>query len=318
MSERLDIKLTTLHPDFSRSRIKGLIEAGFVKVNGTPVFKAGAKISENDAIEVSVPPPVPAEPEPEDIPLDIIFEDNDILVINKPAGLVVHPAPGHHTGTLVNAILFHCPDLKGIGGVARPGIVHRLDQDTSGVMIVAKSQAAMDSLTKAFSTHANIRKRYLALVHGVPVPAEGRIENLIGRSPWDRKKMARVEKNGKNAITLYRTVGTFPKPVQEGSREHGAKVSVVECDILTGRTHQIRVHMASLGCPIVGDAVYGRHAADRSMDPPPTRQLLHAWKLDIRHPVTGENMCFEAPPTREIRLPSTKPDAIPHKEDCAE
>ena len=295
VSERLDIKLTALYPDFSRSRIKGLIEAGFVKVNGEAVLKAGAKVSETDGIEVFIPPPVPAEPEPEDIPLSIIFEDGDILVIDKPAGLVVHPAPGHHTGTLVNAILFHCPDLKGIGGVARPGIVHRLDQDTSGVMIVAKSQPAMDSLTKAFSNHANIRKRYLALVHGVPLPAEGRIENLIGRSPWDRKKMAIVEKNGKNAITLYRTVSTMPKPLKEGCREPGAKVSLVECDILTGRTHQIRVHMASLGCPIIGDAVYGRHVSDRTMNPAPQRQMLHAWKLDIRHPVTGENMSFEAP-----------------------
>ena len=302
MSERLDIKLTALYPDFSRSRIKGLIDAGFVKVNGDVILKAGAKVSEKDEIEVFIPPPVPAEPEPEDIPLNIIFEDSDILVINKPAGLVVHPAPGHHTGTLVNAILFHCPDLKGIGGVARPGIVHRLDQDTSGVMIVAKSQQAMDSLTRAFSSHANIRKRYLALVHGVPTPAEGRLENLIGRSPWDRKKMAIVEKNGKSAITIYRTVATFPKPLQEGCREPGAKISVVECDILTGRTHQIRVHMASIGCPIVGDTVYGRHAADRTMNPPPVRQLLHAWKLDIHHPATGEKMCFEAPPPFETDL----------------
>lgn len=300
MSERLDIRLTSLYPDFSRSRIKGLIEAGFVKVNGESVIKAGAKVSDGDEIDVTIPPPVPAEPEPEDIPLDIIFEDDDILVIDKPAGLVVHPAPGHHTGTLVNAILFHCPDLKGIGGVARPGIVHRLDQDTSGVMIAAKSQPAMDALTKAFSTHAGIRKRYLAMVHGIPVPTEGRIENLIGRSPWDRKKMAIVEKNGKNAITLYRTVETFPKPLQEGCREPASRISLVECDILTGRTHQIRVHMASLGCPIIGDTVYGRHTADRTLNPLPQRQLLHAWKLDIRHPISGESMCFEAPPPADL------------------
>jgi 23S rRNA pseudouridine1911/1915/1917 synthase len=296
VSERLDIKLTALYPDFSRSRIKGLIESGFVKVNGETILKAGAKVSDKDGIEVFIPPPVPAEPEPENIPLDIIFEDDDILVINKPAGLVVHPAPGHHTGTLVNAILYHCPNLKGIGGVARPGIVHRLDQDTSGVMIIAKSQIAMDSLTKAFSSHANIRKRYLAFVHGVPVPGEGRIENLIGRSPWDRKKMAIVEKNGKNAITQYRTISTMPKPVQEGIREPGSMISLVECDILTGRTHQIRVHMASLGCPIIGDMVYGRHTADRTIYPPPQRQLLHAWKLEIKHPISRENMIFEAPP----------------------
>jgi 23S rRNA pseudouridine1911/1915/1917 synthase len=138
------------------------------------------------------------------------------------------------------------------------------------------------------------------MVHGIPVPTEGRIENLIGRSPWDRKKMAIVEKNGKNAITLYRTVETFPKPLQEGCREPASRISLVECDILTGRTHQIRVHMASLGCPIIGDTVYGRHTADRTLNPLPQRQLLHAWKLDIRHPVSGESMCFEAPPPADL------------------
>ena len=184
MSERLDIRLTALYPDFSRSRLKGLIEAGLVKVNGEVVLKPGEKVEETDVFDVTIPPPVPAEPEPEDIPLDILFEDDDILVLDKPAGLVVHPAPGHNTGTLVNAILHHCPNLKGIGGVARPGIVHRLDQDTSGVMVIAKSQVAMNALAKDFSSHNNIRKIYCAIVHGVPNPAEGHIENLIGRCPF--------------------------------------------------------------------------------------------------------------------------------------
>ena len=295
MNERLDIRLTALYPDFSRSRLQGLIDAGFVKVNGEAALKASVKVEETDAIEVTFPPPVPAEPEPEDIPLDIIFEDDDILVIDKPAGLVVHPAPGHNTGTLVNAILHHCPDLKGIGGVARPGIVHRLDQDTSGVMVVAKSQAAMSALAKDFANHTNLRKLYRAIVHNRPAPAEGRIENLIGRHPANRKKMAIVTENGKVAITSYRTLKVVPKPVDDNVWEPGSEIALVECDIQTGRTHQIRVHMASLGCPIVGDALYGRKSADKAIFPPPDRQMLHAWRLKLRQPVTREPLAFEAP-----------------------
>ena len=295
MNERLDIRLTALYPDFSRSRLQGLIDAGFVKVNGEAALKASVKVEETDAIEVTFPPPVPAEPEPEDIPLDIIFEDDDILVIDKPAGLVVHPAPGHNTGTLVNAILHHCPDLKGIGGVARPGIVHRLDQDTSGVMVVAKSQAAMSALAKDFANHTNLRKLYRAIVHNRPAPAEGRIENLIGRHPANRKKMAIVTENGKVAITSYRTLKVVPKPVDDNVWEPGSEIALVECDIQTGRTHQIRVHMASLGCPIVGDTLYGRKSADKAIFPPPDRQMLHAWRLELRHPVTREPLAFEAP-----------------------
>ena len=295
MSERLDIRLTALHPDFSRSRIKGLIEAGLVKVNGEVELKPGAKVDESDEFEVTIPPPVPAEPEPEDIPLDIIFEDDDLLVLNKPAGLVVHPAPGHNTGTLVNAVLHHCPDLKGIGGVARPGIVHRLDQDTSGVMVVAKSQAAMTALARDFSSHANMRKTYLAIVHGKPVPAEGRIENMIGRHKCNRKKMAVVTENGKTAITDYRTLSTAPKPVADNVWEPRTAISLVKCDILTGRTHQIRVHMASIGCPVVGDSAYGRKSADRTLFPVPERQMLHAWRLELRHPTTRRQVLFETP-----------------------
>lgn len=283
MSERLDIVLMARHHDFSRSRIKGLIEAGFVKVNGEVVTKAGAKVNESDVLDVFIPPPVPAVPEPEDIPINVLYEDGDVLALNKPAGLVVHPAPGHFTGTLVNALLAHCPDLGGIGGVSRPGIVHRLDQDTSGVMIVAKSQRAMDVLTKEFSSHTNVEKTYLALVHGTPVPAEGRIENMIGRSHVNRKKMAIVERNGKVAITNYRVLSS------------SNAISRVECVIETGRTHQIRVHLASLGTPVVGDATYGRPRLDRQLDPPPARQMLHAWRLALKHPVTRQPMVFEAP-----------------------
>lgn len=293
---RIDVRLTELYPDFSRSRIKGLIEAGFVKVNGETVLKASAKVSAADAVEVEIPPPVPAEPEPEDIPLSVIFEDDHILVVNKPAGLVVHPAPGHHTGTLVNAVLHHCPDLKGIGGVARPGIVHRLDQDTSGVMIVAKSQPAMDRLTKEFSSHEHIRKIYLAVVRGYPVPAEGRVENLIGRSPFDRKKMAVVQKNGKPAVTCYSVLERKELPLRPDiPGKKSETYSLVKCRIETGRTHQIRVHMKSLGCPICGDTVYGSQADDRRLADPPSRQLLHAWKLSLAHPVSREPMEFTAP-----------------------
>lgn len=295
VSERLDIRLTALYPDFSRSRIKGLIESGFVKVNGVPVVKPSAKVEAADEFEVTIPPPVPAVPQPEDIPLNVIFEDDDILVIDKPAGLVVHPAPGHFTGTLVNAILHHCPVLKGIGGVARPGIVHRLDQDTSGVMVIAKSQLAMDALVKDFATHSNIRKLYRAVVHGIPSPLSGRIENHIGRHAVNRKKMAIRTDGGKLAITDYRTLATAHTPIGEGRTDPHSAISLVECDILTGRTHQIRVHMASLGCPIVGDDTYGRRSADNAIHPKPERQMLHAWRLELRHPATREQTVFEAP-----------------------
>ena len=280
---RLDKAVLELHPDFSRSRIEGLVKAGFVTVNGVVATKAGMKVSPDDALVVEIPPPVPAEPEPEDIPLDIVFEDEDMLVLNKAAGMVVHPAPGHFTGTLVNALLHHCPDLKGIGGVARPGIVHRLDMETSGLLVVAKSQAAMDGLVRAFASHANIEKVYLAIVHGRPRLDAGRIENLIGRHPVDRKRMAIVERNGKLAITNWRVVGM------------AGETSQIECRIETGRTHQIRVHMASLGCPVIGDSVYGKGALDRRLDPVPARQMLHAWRLALWHPVRNERMTFEAP-----------------------
>ena len=286
---RLDKRILEIHPDFSRSRIEGLVKSGFVTVNGAVAEKAGMKVSEDDEIAVEIPPPVPAVPEPEDIPLEVVYEDSDMLVIDKAPGMVVHPAPGHFTGTLVNALLHYCPDLSGIGGVARPGIVHRLDQDTSGLIAVAKSQKAMDGLVKAFSSHKAIAKTYLAVCHGRPRLDAGRIENLIGRHPVDRKRMAIVEKNGKVAITNWRVL------------ESTGALSALECRIETGRTHQIRVHTASLGCPVIGDKTYGKSALDKKLEPVPARQMLHAWRLELYHPVNGEKMKFEAPVPDDMR-----------------
>ncbi|MGN0852497.1 MAG: RluA family pseudouridine synthase [Kiritimatiellia bacterium] len=290
--DRLDVWLAACCEGFSRARVQGLLKAGRVSVNGVAVARARQKVRPGDAVALTIPPPVPAAPEPEDIPLAIVFEDDDILVLDKPAGLVVHPAPGHPTGTLVNALLFHCPRLGGIGGVARPGIVHRLDQDTSGLMVVAKTEAAMQTLVREFASHANLRKTYLAVVHGCPASPQGRIENLIGRCPWDRKKMAVVDRNGKASATVYRVLAA-------ASPER--PFSIVQCELETGRTHQIRVHMATtLGCPIVGDAVYGRPGWDRQLVPPPRRQLLHAWRLELKHPVSRRPLAFEAPPPADF------------------
>ncbi len=298
--ERLDRHLQQRYPDFSRSRLEGLVKGGFVKVNDAVADKAGMKVAETDVIEVEIPPPVPAVPEPEDLPLDIVYEDAELLVVNKAPGMVVHPAPGHFTGTLVNALLHHCPDLGGIGGVARPGIVHRLDQDTSGLLVVAKSEPAMAALVKAFASHVHIEKTYLAVVHGRPRLNAGRIENLIGRHPVDRKRMAIVERNGKSAITNWKVAG--PGELPEGCTGAMApRLTPVICRIETGRTHQIRVHLASLGCPVIGDAVYGRHALDRQLSPVPARQMLHAWKLRLYHPITNKPISFEAPVPPDMR-----------------
>ena len=287
-SLRLDRLVLARLPEFTRSRIEGMVKAGFVTVNGAVAGKAGMKVSEEDEIEVELPPPVPAVPEPEDVPLSIVFEDDDMIVVDKAPGMVVHPAPGHFSGTLVNALLGHCPALSGIGGVARPGIVHRLDQYTSGLIAVAKSQAAMEGLARAFASHSCVEKTYLAVCHGRPRLDSGRIENMIGRHPVDRKRMAVVERNGKRAVTEWRVVN---------ARRDGriGATSVVVCRIETGRTHQIRVHMASLGCPVIGDATYGKPALDRRLDPPPARQMLHAWRLSLWHPVKNARMSFEAP-----------------------
>lgn len=288
--QRLDKLLLARNPDFSRSRIEGLIKSGFVTVNGAVAEKAGMKVAEDDEIEVEIPPPVPAIPQPEDIPLDVIYEDSEMLVINKAPGMVVHPAPGHIGGTLVNALLFRCPDLSGIGGVTRPGIVHRLDQYTSGAMVIAKSQKAMSSLAKAFASHTSVEKTYIAVCRGRPRLDSGRIENFIGRHPVDRKRMAILDKGGKRAVTNWRVVKSV-----DG-------LSVIECRIETGRTHQIRVHMASLGCPVIGDAVYGKPALDKRISPAPARQMLHAWKLKLWHPTEDRQMEFEAPVPEDMKV----------------
>ena len=295
--QRLDKRLLEMYPDFSRSRIEGLVKSGHVTVNGATASKAGMKVADDDEIEVEIPPPVPAIPEPEDIPLDIVFEDDDLVVVNKAPGIVVHPAPGHFTGTLVNALLHLCPDLAGIGGVARPGIVHRLDQDTSGLLVVAKTQKSMEALAKAFASHKCVEKTYIAVVHGRPRLDSGRIENLIGRHPVDRKRMAIVERNGKLAITNWQVAS---------SRN---ALSTVICRIETGRTHQIRVHMASLGCPVIGDRVYGKSALDKRLDPVPQRQMLHAWKLALWHPTKGVKMEFTAPVPPDMAVYAELPDA---------
>lgn len=295
--QRLDKRLLEMYPDFSRSRIEGLVKSGHVAVNGATASKAGMKVADDDEIEVEIPPPVPAVPEPEDIPLDIVFEDDDLVVVNKAPGIVVHPAPGHFTGTLVNALLHHCPNLAGIGGVARPGIVHRLDQDTSGLIVVAKTQKSMEALAKAFASHKCVEKTYVAVVHGRPRLDSGRIENLIGRHPVDRKRMAIVERNGKLAITNWQVAS---------SRN---ALSTVVCRIETGRTHQIRVHMASLGCPVIGDSVYGKSALDKRLDPVPQRQMLHAWKLALWHPTKGVKMEFTAPVPPDMAVYAELPDA---------
>ena len=292
---RLDKMLLDRNPDFSRSRIEGLIKGGFVKVNSVVAEKAGMKVSETDVVEMDIPPPVPAEPEPENIPLDVVYEDSDMIVVNKTPGMVVHPAPGHFTGTLVNALLHRCPDLSGIGGVARPGIVHRLDQDTSGLIVVAKTQKAMENLVKAFASHKHVEKTYLAVCHGRPRLDSGRIENLIGRHPVDRKRMAILERNGKTAVTNWKVVRTLAE-----TREKGC--SLVECRIETGRTHQIRVHMASLGTPVIGDKQYGKSALDKRLAVVPARQMLHAWKLQLWHPTQSRQMSFVAPVPADMEV----------------
>ena len=220
--------------------------------------------------------------------MEILFEDADVIVVNKPVGMIVHPAPGHPSGTLVNALLAHCPSLAGVGSVERPGIVHRLDRDTSGVMVVAKTDRAYRRLRELFESHEHLRKVYLAVLHGAPNPQKGNLETLIGRKNWDAKRMAVVTANGQRAVTHWETL----------SKHNG--LALVEFTIETGRMHQIRVHAAHLGHPIVGDALYGDAAADRRLAQPPRRLLLHAVQLDFPHPVTGKLLSFAAPPPADL------------------
>ena len=301
--QRLDKALAAGLPDLSRSRVQALLEQGCVRGDGRTITDPSLRVKPGQTFQVEVPGAETAEPVPQDIPIDVVFEDADVLVIDKPAGLVVHPAAGNPDGTLVNALLAHCGDsLSGIGGVKRPGIVHRLDKDTSGLMVVAKNDRAHHGLSDQFSDRT-LSRTYLALVWGVPNPTQGRIEGNIGRSSADRKKMAVVTGGGKHAATKYRVLKSF-----------GMAASLVECVLETGRTHQIRVHLTHIGHPLVGDPLYGRGRSGRpggkfaSLLPEPVRsslvgfprQALHAAALTFRHPVSGEIVTFRSPIPADI------------------
>lgn len=268
---RVDSWLATKSP-LSRSRIQALFEEGNISRNGKPLKSLSWRVSKGDRYTILVPDTESTELVAQDIPLDIVFEDEHILVVNKAAGMVVHPAPGHSDGTLVNAVLFHCPGVLSIGGEERPGIVHRLDQDTSGLIVVAKTDKAMIALSDAFKDGA-VHKTYNAIVHGVPRPVAGRIETQIGRNPQDRKKMCVLPTGGRNAITEFETLRDF------------GVASLVKVNIETGRTHQIRVHMNYLGNPVVGDKVYGSMRRDMKLPMTVDRQLLHAAHIEFYHPV---------------------------------
>ncbi|MGE5222615.1 MAG: RluA family pseudouridine synthase [Omnitrophica WOR_2 bacterium] len=281
---RLDKFLVSCLPEFSRSRIQALIKDGQVSVNGITARKTGQVVEPPAAVKVNVPPPQPAGLAPEDIPLDIIFENKDLMVINKPAGMVVHPAAGHSRGTLVHAALAHAPEMEGIGGEQRPGIVHRLDKDTSGLILLAKNDFTHRRLVEQFKDR-QVKKIYLALVDGHPPTPTGRIEAPIGRSPANRQMMAVVpEHKGRQAITEYRSLETF------------SQHTYLEVHPLTGRTHQIRVHMAFLGCPVVGDRIYGKHKSSL----PIHRQFLHAARLSLYLPGESNARTFEAPLPDEL------------------
>lgn len=288
---RLDAWLAAVLPDLSRARIQALLDQGVVLRDGQKVSQASRKVRPGETYAVAVPDPVAATPVPQEIDVQILFEDEHLIVVAKPAGLVVHPGPGHDDGTLVNAMLAHCRgSLSGIGGVARPGIVHRLDKDVSGVMVVAKHDRAHTLLSGQFTIHS-IHRIYEAIVRGLPARAEGSIDRPIGRHPLERKRMAVVSKGGKRAVTHWKVLEAA-----------GTRAARVECRLETGRTHQIRVHLSSLGHPILGDRIYG---PKRTGDlPEPARPMvesldriaLHARRLGFDHPITGARLDFDLPP----------------------
>jgi 23S rRNA pseudouridine1911/1915/1917 synthase len=284
--QRLDRFLQAQCPDLSRSRLQDLIRDGHAQLNDKPA-KPSVALKKGDRVQLTIPPAAPVEVVAQDIPVDVMFEDKDILILNKPSGLVVHPAAGNADGTLVNALLHHCDDLSGVGGEMRPGIVHRLDKDTSGCMVVAKNDLAHRRLTEAFSER-RISKIYLAVVNGIPKGEEGRIETRIGRHPVDRKRMANLyDGSGREAVTEWRQMS-----VKDGC-------ALIRCKLLTGRTHQIRVHMKeALGCPILGDPIYGHPSRQKVAAP---RLMLHAWRLSFHHPIHDQPMNFEAPVPEEFR-----------------
>ncbi|TKT75343.1 RluA family pseudouridine synthase [Aquamicrobium sp. LC103] len=292
-------------PDLSRNRIQSLIREGAVTLNGAPVAEPKRKLAEGDRVEIVVPEPEAAEPQGEDIPLDILYEDDHLIVINKPAGLVVHPGAGNWTGTLVNALIHHCgPSLSGIGGVRRPGIVHRLDKDTSGVLVVAKDDRTHRVLSEAFADHGrtgDLERSYAALVWGTPARMAGTIDAPLGRATGDRtlRTVVRAEReDARHAVTHFQVVERFGE-----NPDTTALASLVECRLETGRTHQIRVHMAHIGHPLIGDQDYGRAFLTKANRLPEAlrervrafrRQALHARTLAFRHPATGELMRFQA------------------------
>ena len=280
---RLDVIIASHTSNCSRSFLAGLIQKKVILVQGE-VKKPGYRVKTGDRISVNIPPPKPepvlSEPEPYDI--DILYEDKHIIVINKEPGLVVHPAPGHNKGTLVNRLLYHCPELEGIGGKLRPGIVHRLDKDTSGTIVVAKNDAAYINLAAQFKSR-KIKKLYLALVFGVVKAESGSISLPIGRHPSNRKKMSTLSRKSRSAKTFWKVIERFT----------GA--TFLEFDLKTGRTHQIRVHCAAINHPVLGDPIYGGKKAAKKFPTSVPRQMLHAWRLEFAHPVTEEAMTFESP-----------------------
>lgn len=289
--ERLDKFLVAHLPEMSRAQIQRLIASGCVEADDVLIVDNAHKVKAGDVFQISVPPAAEAEPEPEEIPLEIVYEDDDLLVVNKPAGMTVHPAAGAYSGTLVNALLFHCQGkLSGIGGVKRPGIVHRIDKETSGLLVVAKNDLAHKNLSEQFAAHS-IERTYLAIVYGVPQPLAGTIEGNIGRSTTDRKKMALVASGGKPAVTHYQTLQVFNRAV-----------ALVQCRLETGRTHQIRVHLSSRGHALVGDKVYVKSKKTELMLPEPlksevnhfARQALHAKSLGFEHPRSGQWLQFDS------------------------
>ena len=274
---RLDKYLAEQFPEQTRSYLQKLIKDGEVTVNGKNV-KTGYQLSKGDEVSVNIPEPKELDVEPQKMDLDIVYEDDDVILVNKPKGMVVHPAPGHTTDTLVNGLLYHCKDnLSGINGVARPGIVHRIDRDTTGILIVCKNDMSHNSIAAQLKEHS-INRRYRALVHGNLKDDTGTVEGPIGRHPIDRKKMAINEKNGKPAVTHYTVLERF------------GNYTLIECKLETGRTHQIRVHMTSIGHPLVGDEVYGPAKCPFKLQ----GQCLHAMVLGFVHPRTGEYMEFSA------------------------
>lgn len=289
VGQRLDLFLSSRHPLITRSQIQRLIEEGEVKINGK-VAKASHKIRETEAVEINIPEPEGIEALPEKIPLDILYEDHDVIVINKPAGMVVHPAAGNYTGTLVNALLDHCKDLSGIGGKLRPGIVHRLDKNTTGVLIAAKSDVAHQSLAEQFKKHS-IKRKYVALVHGVIAAEKGKLDAAIGRHLTQRKMMSVKTSRGKAAVTNFKVLSRFDQ------------FTLLELSLETGRTHQIRVHLSSINHPVVGDQVYGgterisgvKEVKIRKIIRQLGRQALHAKILGFIHPQTGKYLEFQAP-----------------------